>query len=430
MQMSEFDAIVIGAGPAGSSAAIRLAQNKLNVLLVERGDPPGTKNVSGAVLWGDDLSKVVPDWERSAPIERYVSRKEIAFLTEKSKISIGFNSEDLFEKRSGKIIVRSKFDQWFAKKAKDAGAMLLTGITVDRLAMKDGKVIGVVQDDDIITADAVIVAEGANPRVLINSGLRKKLADHDVALGMKETIKLPEDVINERFNLSSKEGFASEYVMGFLDGGVQGGGFLYTNKDTISLGAVTSLDYLRKNGNVHSYDIMEKFEEHPYIKNLIKDGIVQEYSAHLIPESGLAGVPKLYGDGYLVAGEAGSLAFSNGMMLQGINYAIASGMMAADTVVENKGNMSAQALSSYEAKLRNSYVLGDLYTFKGIQNVIWNPFIQHLLPGIIEKVFMQMFEESGNPKKHITDILKQSVKESDTTSKDLLLNGYRLMRKM
>ncbi|MGC8609674.1 MAG: FAD-dependent oxidoreductase, partial [Thermoplasmata archaeon] len=346
--MSEFDAIVIGAGPAGSSAAIRLAQNKLNVLLVERGDPPGTKNVSGAVLWGDDLAKVVPEWEHSAPIERYVSRKEIAFLTEKSKISIGFNSEDLFEKKSGKIIVRGKFDQWLAKKAKDAGSMLVTGVTVDKLAMKDGKVIGVMQDDDTITADVVIVAEGANPRTLINSGLRNKLADRDVALGMKETIKLPEEVINERFNISSKEGFASEYVMGFLDGGVQGGGFLYTNKDTLSLGAVTSLDYLRKNGNVHSYDIMEKFEEHPFIKNLTKDGIVEEYSAHLIPEAGLAGVPKLYGDGYLVAGEAGSLAFSNGMMLQGINYAIASGVMAADTIIENKGKSSAQALSAYE----------------------------------------------------------------------------------
>ncbi|CAC11471.1 fixC protein related [Thermoplasma acidophilum] len=428
--MSEFDVIVIGAGPAGSSAAIKLAQGGMNVLLVERGDPPGTKNVSGAVLWGDELSKVVPDWERSAPIERYVTRKEVAFLTEKSKIAISYSSQELMEKKSGKIIVRGKFDQWLARKAKDAGAMLVTGITVDKLVIDGGKVIGVMQDGDVITSDAVIVAEGANPRVLINSGLRPKLSDHDVALGIKETIKLPENVINERFNVDSKGGYASEFVLGFLDDGLLSGGFLYTNRDTISLGIVTSLDRLRANGMTHSYDIMGKFEDHPFIKNLIKDGIPDEYAAHLVPEGGLASMPKLYGNGYLVAGDAAMFTFSNGMVLQGINYAITSGMLAAETILENKGKISEETLSTYVSKLRNSYVLSDLYTFNGIQNVTWSDFTQKTMPKILDSVMMSMFDERGMPKKHLMQVLTAAVRSNGMKYTDLISSGYRMMRKM
>ncbi|BAB60443.1 electron transfer flavoprotein [Thermoplasma volcanium GSS1] len=428
--MSEFDVAVIGAGPAGSSAAIRLAQNGMNVLLVERGDPPGTKNVSGAVLWGNELAKVVPDWERSAPVERYVTRKEVAFLTEKSKIAISFSSEELQNSKSGKIIVRGKFDQWLAKKAKDAGAMLVTGVTVDRLAIDNGKVIGIQQDNDVITADAVVVAEGANPRVLINSGLRPKLSDRDVALGIKETIKLPENVINERFNVDSKSGFASEFVLGFLDDGLLSGGFLYTNKDTVSLGIVASLDRLRANGVTHSYDIMGKFEEHPFIKNLIKDGIPDEYAAHLVPEGGISSMPKLYGNGYLVAGDAAAFTFSNGMVLQGINYAITSGILAADTIIENRNNINENTLAKYVDKLRESYVLSDLYNFNGIQNVTWSDFVQKSLPTLAESVMMSLFDEKGMPKKHLRQIVTDAMKSGHMKYSDLITNGYRVIKRM
>ena len=213
--MSEFDAIVVGGGPAGTSAAMRLAASKLNVLLVEKADPPGSKNVSGGVLWGNSLAGVMPDWEKTAPLERYVKSKGIGFLTKDSSIDISFRSTRFNETKTGYTVLRTKLDQFLNKKAKDAGATVVTGVTVDRLAFEGKKVIGVEQDGDVITSDAVILAEGANPRVAIDSGIRSPLKDEDVAIGVKEVIKLPEKTINDRFNLREKEGFAGEYVLGW-----------------------------------------------------------------------------------------------------------------------------------------------------------------------------------------------------------------------
>ena len=211
--MSEFDVIVVGAGPAGASAAIRLASKQQNVLLVERSDPPGSKNVSGGVLWGNNLGEVVPEWEKSAPLERYVDTKSVAFLTEKSKISIDFSTKKFEENKTGYTVLRTKFDQWLSKKAKDAGAMVVSGVTIDKLVFDGDRVIGVEQDGDTITADTVILAEGANPRVAIDSGIREPLKDEDVAIGVKEVIKLPEKTINERFNIRGNAGLACDSVI-------------------------------------------------------------------------------------------------------------------------------------------------------------------------------------------------------------------------
>ena len=174
--MSEFDAIVVGGGPAGSSSAIKMASSGLNVLLVERSDPPGSKNVSGGILWGKDLSAIVPDWEKNAPLERYITAKGTGFLTTDSMISIDFRSKKLEASKTGYSVLRAKLDQFLANKAKSSGATLVTGVTVDKLAFDGDRVIGVQQDGDTITSDVVILAEGANPRVAIDSGVRNWMA--------------------------------------------------------------------------------------------------------------------------------------------------------------------------------------------------------------------------------------------------------------
>ena len=176
--MSEFDAIVVGAGPAGTSAASKMASSGMNVLLVERGDPPGSKNVSGGILWGKDLSKLYPDWEKTAPLERFITNKVTGFLTEDSSISIDFKTKRFERQRTGYSVLRTKLDGWLAKKAKDSGATVITGITVDGLARDGNKVIGVRQENDVITSDLVVLAEGANPRIAIDEGLRQPINDH------------------------------------------------------------------------------------------------------------------------------------------------------------------------------------------------------------------------------------------------------------
>ena len=430
--MSEFDVIVVGAGPAGASAAIRLASKQQNVLLVERSDPPGSKNVSGGVLWGNNLGEVVPEWEKSAPLERYVDTKSVAFLTEKSKISIDFSTKKFEENKTGYTVLRTKFDQWLSKKAKDAGAMVVSGVTIDKLVFDGDRVIGVEQDGDTITADTVILAEGANPRVAIDSGIREPLKDEDVAIGVKEVIKLPEKTINERFNLRGKAGFACEYVLGYIKDGVEAGGFLYTNKDSISIGAVISMKHLRKSNKVYSFDIMDEFAEHPYIAPLLEDGKVEEYSAHLVQEGGFKSIPKLFGNGYMIAGDGAGFSFSNGLVLQGMNYAISSGIMAADTFIDakEKGTFSADSLSGYRKKLEDSYVMKDMRTFNGIGDVTWSPYVHKEVPNMLENVMMGMFFEDGKPKKHLMKLLMDSMSTSGMKTSDMLVQAYRMMRRM
>ena len=430
--MSEFDAIVVGAGPAGSSSAIKLASSGLNVLLVERADPPGSKNVSGGILWGNELAAIIPDWEKNAPLERYVLSKGTGLLTEDSLISIDFRSKKFERNKTGYSVLRAKFDQYLANKAKASGATLVTGVTVDRVAFKDKKAVGVEQDGDVITSDVVILAEGANPRVAIDSGLRKPIGDRDVAIGIKEVIRLPEATINERFNLRGSQGYAGEYVLGFLSGGVKAGGFLYTNKDTISIGAVVNAADLRANNSTYSYNIMEQFVTHPFIAPYIEGGKVEEYSAHLVCEGGIRSVPNLSGNGYMIAGDSASLSFSNGLVIQGMNYAITSGIAAAETAIaaKSRNNYSADSLKSYDEKLSSKYVLEDMKTFKGIEGVTWSNLMHKAVPKMAENIFFDLFYETGQPKRHLYEILLESTAGSGMTKSQLILEAYRAARRM
>ncbi len=430
--MSEFDVIVVGAGPAGASAAIRLAQKKANVLLVERSDPPGSKSVSGGILWGNDLANIIPDWETSIPMERLITDKGTTFLTRDSSISIDFKSKKLAENPAGYSVLRSKMDLALANAAKKEGAMLVSGVTVDRVAMENGKVKGIEQDGDVITADTVILAEGANPRVAIDSGLREPIRDRDVAIGVKQVFRLGEDKINERFHLSENQGYAGEYVLSFLEGVAEAGGFLYTNKETVSLGVVISSPHLREDGKTHSYDIMEQFVQHPAIAPLVEGGRLDEYSAHLVVEGGLESVPKLYGDGYMIAGDAASFSYSNGLVIQGMNYAIASGIASADAYIgaKEKGNFNSDALSPYQTMLENSYVMRDMRKFKGIEKVTWSKMAHRTIPNLLEEFLFSVFHEDGKPKKHMSELLLESSKKSGMGRINLLLEGYRMMRRM
>jgi len=429
--MPDYDAIVVGAGNAGSAAAIAMASKGLNVLLVDRSDPPGAKNLSGGVLWGNDLARVLPKWQSEAPLERYIKNKKIGFLTEKSSIIIDFKTEIFEENKVGFTVLRSKFDPWLAKKAKEAGALVIPGITVEALAKKDGKVIGIEESGDIITSNVVILAEGVNPRLSIEAGLRPPLSDWEVAVGVKEIIKLSPQKIEDRFNLSSNSGVASEYIVGIF-GELNIGAFLYTNKDTISLGIVSPMEQLRENGMTHTYDIIERFKEHPSIAPLIEGGTVVEYGAHLIPEGGIQMVPKLYGDGYLIAGDAAGFAFSNGLVLQGMNYAILSGILAGETAVEAKksGNFSESSLANYRRKLEDTYVLKDLKTFKDIRKVTGNKNMYKTYPKMLESLLLEMLWERGQPKKKIREILSSCAADLNMSRLKTVTDFYYMYRRM
>lgn len=413
MSEEKFDAIVVGAGPAGCAAAYTLAQAGLETLLIERGDFAGAKNVIGGILYSKVLSDLFPGFWEEAPVERHIGKRVITFLSEDSAFSVDFRSQKFDQPPyNGFSILRSKFDKWFAGKVEDAGAMVVTGIKVDEFVFNDGQVIGIKAGEDEMLADVVIAADGVNSLLAKKAGLRtKEFAPDQIAVGVKEVIALPRATIEERFNLEGDDGVANEFV-GFCTRGVQGGGFLYTNQESLSLGIVTQIDSLRKS-HLKPLDLIEEFRLHPMIKNYVRGGEIVEYSAHLIPEAGLGMLPKLYGNGLLVAGDAAGLVCAIGLTLEGANFAIASGIAAAETVklAKEKGDFSSATLSHYQKLLEDSFVLQDLKTYRKAPHFLENPHMYSTYPELICHLASKVFTVDGQPKKKISKLVRGELKE-------------------
>ncbi|MFW9996085.1 MAG: FAD-dependent oxidoreductase [Candidatus Odinarchaeota archaeon] len=429
-EKEEFDAIVVGAGPSGCSTAIRLVQQNpsLNVALIDRGKPVGSKNTSGGILWGQSLSEIIPGWWKAAPIERRIVQKRTGFLTRKDAFVLELSFPEWAEDPPNAVsILFAKFVNWLANEAEKLGVNVFEGITVEDLSKDSaGKFNGIIQAGEEFQTDAVVIAEGANSRLTLSSGLRKEMKKKYYALGVKDVLHLPEEVINERFNLDSNTGVASEYVVSnpAFSEGLRSGGFLYTNQDTLSVGVVPQIDTMN-DPDYPPYRILEAFEKHPYIHKLVEGSKLVEYSARWIPEGGIHMLPKLYDDRVLVVGDAAGFTFSNGIVLQGINYAISSGIMAADTIVHahERNDFSRKSMSLYEKKLKQSYVLKDLKKFRNIHKILRNTRIFEQYPELITGLFKDMLTETGEPKDKILKLFRMQRKRSKIGWFQLLRDG-------
>jgi len=361
----KFDAIVVGAGPAGSAAAYVMAQSGMEVVLVERGDYPGAKNVWGGVLFREATASVFPEFWEDAPLERPVVDQRLWMLGEDSVVQAGFKTE-----RFGKppynafTALRGKLDSYFAKKAEDAGAYLLTETQVTELIFDRGKAVGVrtSRDDGDLYADVILMAEGVNCFAAVKSGLRADYRMENAALAVKEIISLPEQTINDRFNVPGDQG-VTLLCIGEFGRGTMGSGFIYTNKDTLSVGFGAIVQHL-SDTQVQPNDLLEEMKRHPAVQVLLNGGETKEYSAHLIPEMRFESLPRPYGAGYMLLGDTAGLV--NFMFQEGANLAIMSGKFAGETAVEAKkrGDFSADSLSMYQRKLENSFVLKDLKSLR------------------------------------------------------------------
>jgi electron transfer flavoprotein-quinone oxidoreductase len=428
----DFDAIVVGAGMAGSAAAIRLAQGGANVLLLERGAEPGAKNLSGGVLWGHDLDRVLPNWWHEMPVERHLVRKRFGFLTKES--AVAFDFEDArwrAEPYVGHTVLRARTDAWLAQQAEKAGATLVPSVPVERLNWEGARVHGIVQGGETMTAPVTIVADGANSRLSLGTPIRPdpRLSGEATELGMKEVYRLDERTIEERFNLGSGEGHAEEWVAGIFPPGVMGGGFLYTNRDTISVGLILNLQSLFGRG-VYSHDLMEQFKLHPTIAARLKGAELVEYGAKLI-SSGWASRPSAFhGDGWMIAGDAAGFVFSNGIVIQGMNYAVRSGLEAAETALAAKtaGASGAVQLAEYDRRLEATSVLPDFRDFASLDRVKWNPRIYSAYPGFATELFRSMMTETGAPKRHLRDLLRAARKSSGLSNLKLVRDGLDVVR--
>lgn len=399
--MSErFDCIVVGAGPAGSTASYVLSKAGLRVLLLERGKYPGAKNVMGGRLYAHSLERIIPEFWKEAPVERRVTRERLTLLSGNASLSLDFRDAGFNDPPNSFTLLRSRFDRWLSEKAVSAGAVLVPNMRVDDLLWKDGSVSGIIAGGDKIESDAVIAADGAVSLLAEKAGLRK-FEPKDFALGMKEIIELPEKTINERFGLRPGEG-AAEVFIGDCTGGLMGGGFLYTNRERLSVGIVVQIDSLPAS-KLEAHEVLGRFNTLPSIERLIEGGKLLEYSAHVIPESGRTG---LFTGGLLTAGDAAGLVLNSGFTLRGMDFAIASGEAAAKTVIRAKEDrdFSKETLSYYETLLREDFVLKDLETFRRAPEFLRNERVYNLYPPMLCSLFHSLFKVRG-PKKRLWDEL-------------------------
>jgi len=403
--MERIEAVVVGGGLAGLTCAYCLAQEGIQVMVLERGEHPGSKNVSGGRIYLRPLRSYLPELWEAAPLERQVTKEVITMLGQGSSLTMQFTSGKFRESPGHSYtVLRSRLDKWLGDRVVEKGGFVIPQRQVTDLMREDGRIAGVVAEGEEIRADVVIAADGALSLIAEQAGLRGPLAPRHAAVALKEVIRLAPEVIEERFGLAPGEG-AAQLFFGSVTPGLFGGGFLYTNRDTLSLGLVLGIDALVKGKPAaESHQIFEAFKGREEIARLIKDGELVEYSAHLIPEGGYRPLPTPYGDGIVVVGDAAGLALNMGITVRGMEFAIASGYMAAQTVkkAKEKGDFSASSLVYYQALLRESFVLKDMETFRHSLEVLENPRITGLYPEWACKVFEQLFWIGEGPKQRIS----------------------------
>ena len=400
MADDKFDSIVVGAGPAGVAAAITMARAGLNVALLERGEYAGAKNVQGAVLYAKMLQDIVPEFWKDCPLERSIIEERLFVLSGKSGLQVGFRSYDYDSVPANcYTIIRVQFDQWFSKKAEEAGVNLLTGVTVNDVIKKNGAVVGIkTTENDEVFADVVIACDGVNSILAQKAGLHREWKPQEVALGVKEILALPREKIEDRFSLEGDQGSTTE-MLGDITKGMLGYAFLYTNKETLALGVGCAVDDFQRT-NIKPYDLLEEIKRHPMVRRLIQGSKSVEYSAHLIPEGGYNSMPPLYTDGMLLAGDAAQMI--NPTHREGSNLAMAAGRMAGETVVEvkKKGNFSARALSLYRQKLEDSFILKDMEDHKDIEDKVReNRDMLTVYPRLVNEAAHEYFLVDGLPKR-------------------------------
>jgi electron transfer flavoprotein-quinone oxidoreductase len=419
-----FDAIVVGAGPAGTSAALGLAQMGAKVLLLERGEYPGSKNMfGGMVAWCPAPEELLPGFWTTAPWERAVTKRVLTVTGEGSASSLVFQAASASDQPAagagscsdrsltGFTLFRPHFDRWFAKRAEAHGVTLLTDCRVEGLVMRGGEVRGVrvTGPDDVIEAPLVVACDGALSFLAQEAGLHSGVKAEQVALGIRALYLLSEEEIDERFGLVGREGATQEFL-GCTEG-IRGGGFIYTQTETLSAGLVFHLDSLKERG-IPPYELLERFVSSGPVAPLLRGAQLVEYSAHLLPEAGMRMVPRLQAPGLLVAGDAAGFCYTNGLTQEGMNLAMTSGLLAARVGAEAlaAGDVSSRQLARYREELDRSFVLRDLKTYGKAIDFLHHDRLFTVYPRVISALMEDLYRSDGRPKEKIGRLARRAVR--------------------
>lgn len=403
-----FDVIVVGAGLAGSAAAMVAARAGLNVALIERGQKPGGKNYFGGAIYTHAIAEVLPEFmSRRPPFERPVTEAGFWFLSADGLTRMTVQGGKLTEHQPADAYttLRAPFDLWWAEQAQKEGAFLIPKTTVvDFIRETDGQVIGVRTDrpQGDLYAPVVIICEGVNNILTQKLGL----IDHDLepahlALGIKQVIALPPETINARFGLPDNNHGLAVSVLGDVSLGLPGMGFVYTNSKTLSVGLGVMLSTLAEY-KLKPYEVLARYLKHPVIAPLVEGGQLLEYGGHLIPEGGYHEMPRLYTGGALVAGDAAAMV--NALHWEGTNMAIIAGKLAAETAIEahQRGNFGKEVMAGYEARLQESFILRDLKQYRKFSHFLdTHPEFMDVYPNFLNAALGDFFSAYGRPKKEL-----------------------------
>jgi electron transfer flavoprotein-quinone oxidoreductase len=377
------------------------------------------------------MEQVFPGFVDEAPVERRITRNCLSLLNESSCVTLDYWDARLAEPTNAVSVLRGKLDAWLAEQCEAAGVVVLPGVRVDGLLRDGDQFVGVRADEEKLTGRVVIVADGVNSFLARGAGIRAKEPPKHLAVGVKSVIGLPRQRLEERFALSGRDG-VTYAVVGDCTQGVAGGGFLYTNTDSVSVGVVLRLDDLAASGRSAS-DIHDHFLSHPMVAKQLEGGTLLEYGCHLTIEAGPQAVCQgLTRPGLMVVGDAAGFTLNTGFTIRGMDLAAASGLAAARATdaALGAGDLTQRSMDRYRSELAATFAGPDMKTYANAPVFFENRSLYREASLLAADVMHGIYDLDTSPHSHLRGIVRRAVARSPLSWRELAGLGFGAVRSL